>query len=273
MEEDPGIKLHPPINVGARGAGQCVTWRKPGSCCAPAHVANIERRISLNDPPVGVAVCSSFKILVPWIMLQLFSRLCGCQTCLGAFQAPRDIFEITSASGAAGADEIGRARSLLNNAVSRQPARFVAASLEGAGNAREKNRKTFFDARLGARGCGLDPPRARRALQARHALDAGGDRGGRGGGAGGLCPSHARRARRSRRLGEAGGRGGRGLYPSHVRTAWQALQLHDPGATPGPGRARLASSLTHTHTHTHTPEAFNAVQLAELTTGGGEVNM
>ena len=162
---------------------------------------------------------------------------------MGAFQAPRDIFEITSASGAAGADEIGRAQSLLNNAVSRQPARFVAASLEGAGNAREKNRKTFFDARLGARGCGLDPPRARRALQARHALDARGDRGGAGGGA----AVSVRLTLAGRGAPDALGRrwrGGRGLYPSHVRTAWQALQLHDPGATPGPGRARLAKSHT-----------------------------
>ena len=133
------------------------------------------------------------------------------------FKRPGDKIQITSASGAVGADEMGRARSLLNNAASRQLARFVAASLEGAGNAREKNRNTFFDARLGARGCGLDPPRARRALQARHALDAGGDGGGRGGGAGGLCPSHARRARRSRRPGEARARGAWSLSVSRSR--------------------------------------------------------
>ena len=57
------------------------------------------------------------------------------------------------------------------------------------------------------------------------------------------------------------GRGGRGLYPSHVRKAWQALQLLAPPGR-GPGQGALGLQI-------HTPEAFNAVERNELTIGRG----
>ena len=58
------------------------------------------------------------------------------------FKRSGDSFQIASARDAAGADGMGGTRSLMNNTVSRQLARFLAASLDGWGNAREESRKT-----------------------------------------------------------------------------------------------------------------------------------
>ena len=139
---------------------------------------NIDRRMPLNATGPARFVSTAFRLPSPCrFCYKLFSR--GWVILLKYWVSAR--FPLLSwraaTSGSDATKSVVQTLTRLEICVGAADVSYFretdALASQGAPGA------TVSDARRGARGCGLDPPRAPRALQVRHAFDArGGARGG-----------------------------------------------------------------------------------------------